>query len=109
MVAADKVGRRLLDVRRDSDVRRGLRVLRDHCVAVAESEGTHLIGCRRGRHVFRTGTDRLVVVDVCVVAEPDRDLTLDGVLIDVADARRCHPAEFDDLAHTPNPFIQPWI
>ena len=62
-------------------------------VAGAEREPRDLIRRRRCVHEWHVGDDAVVVVDVGVVAEPNRHLAIDGLLVDVAEPDLGHVLE----------------
>ena len=83
VVATYKVIGRLINNGRDGDVAPILRVFRDQDVADEEPETLNLARGSCGVHKLAlTHTNTVAIIDICIVAEPNRKLVFLGFLVD---------------------------
>ena len=85
MVAAEHPSQVITNISTDTDVLGRLRVLRQQYVAGAERESRDLIRRCGGIHERHVSVDVLVVVDVRVIAQPDVKLSIDRLLVNIAE------------------------
>ena len=87
MVATDKVIGRLINNGRDRDVAPILRVFRDQDVTAEEPETLNLAcGCCGVHKLALTHTNTVAIIDIRVVAEPNRKLVFLDFLVDATGA-----------------------
>jgi hypothetical protein len=86
MIPTDEVLGTFLHEGRHSNIVRGLRVLGDHDIPRLKAERGYLIRSSGSRHEFLIRANHLAIVNVSVVAEAYRDVAVDGLLVDVANA-----------------------
>src|SRR5690606_13999383 len=84
VVTANDARERVRDKCGDSNIIRGLGVLRDYCISGLETKPRELLWCCGGFHELDATSDSVVVVDVRVVAKFDRKLIVARMLVDVA-------------------------